>query len=556
MAAAFLPIAFYVADSTPLRILLVATAGSFALGLFDDLRPIRPAAKFAAQISMAALFLWFAPATDLTGEPAVDVLLSFLWFVGITNAFNLLDNIDGLASGIAAIAGGFFLIALLLNGSAPLAVLAVAVAALTGAALGFLVYNWHPASIFMGDSGSHLLGSFLAGAALLAVPHMHEGSQAGIAIAVIILLVPCADTTLVVITRQLAGRSAFEGGRDHLSHRIVALGMRERPAVLVLYGIAIAGGVVALGLQNLPPATGWTLALAYGIAVGGVGVYLGRIPIARPTGLAKPVSPAPDFNWQYPGYELLFDMALVTLAYFVGLVTRFPEAERFSIFLDHFLRILPLVVVLHLAALWAVGRYRRAAHTNALNETLVILQGSALGSAAAVIAVLYVTGFQGYSRQAFAVAAVLVVLFLSGGHLLLRALADWFEQRRTQGRRAIVYGAGHRGALAIRELKTNPKLALSPHGIIDDDPGRANDRIDGLRVLGTISDLDRLLTETDGRVTTVIVTARALQPETFDLLCDTCERHQVEVRQLRFSLDEVDLDRRERTSGIVRFPRS
>ena len=260
-------------------------------------------------------------------------MLSFVWFVGITNAFNLLDNIDGLAAGVAAIAGAFFVIALLVHGSPPLASLAVMVAAVAGLSIGFLYYNWHPASIFMGDSGSHLLGSFFAGATLLAAPHMREGSQAGFTIAVILLLVPCADTVLVILTRQLSGRSAFVGGRDHLSHRMVALGIDDRHAVLVLYAVAIAGGLVALGLQNLTPTVGWALAAVYGVAVAAVGTYLGHVDVQDGAVSTTRRLPLPtELTARFRFYEILLDCLLIALAYYLGLVTRFrePQASRSS----------------------------------------------------------------------------------------------------------------------------------------------------------------------------------------------------------------------------------
>lgn len=557
MAIAFFPIAWMASSGPGVHALLIASAFMFALGVFDDLRPVRPAIKFAGQFLAAGLFILLAPPTDITGEPIVDIFLSALWMVGITNAFNLLDNIDGLASGIAAIAGGFFVIALILNGSAPLDALALLVGTMTGVALGFLLYNWHPASIFMGDGGSHLLGAFFAGSTLLAVPHMHEGSEAGVTIAVILLLVPCADTALVILTRQLAGRSAFVGGRDHISHRIVALGMRERPAVLVLYGIAIAGGLVALGLQNLSSALGWAIAALYGVAVAAIGVYLGHVDVAH--NLEAPARPVPlltDLTWRFRGYEVLFDAVLIALAYYLGLVTRFHDSANFALFMGHFTRILPLVVILQLGGLWLAGKYRRQSRSSGLAEALTILRGAAIGSAASVVAVLFLTRFEGYSRQAFAVAAAFVVILLSSGHLAMRAVDEFLRRRRSAGPLAIVYGAGRRGALAVRELSDNPGLGLSPLGVIDDDPARAQDRVEGVRVIGTLDTLDVLLATHTPHLTTVIVSINGLAPAKFNVLCAICAQHRVEVRLLRFGLEGVALGQRGRASGVIRFPRA
>jgi UDP-GlcNAc:undecaprenyl-phosphate GlcNAc-1-phosphate transferase len=555
MAVAFVGISWHFADTTPVRALVLASAALCVLGLIDDFWPLRPAVKFSGQMLAAAVFLWFAPSIDLTGERAVDAALAFVWFVGITNAFNLLDNIDGAAAGIAAIAGTFLVAAIVLNGAPALVSLALVAAVMTGVALGFLVHNWHPASIFMGDSGSHLLGSFFAGAMVLAAPHMHEDSGVGIAIGVVLLFVPCADTMLVILTRQLAGRSAFVGGRDHLSHRIVALGLDERRAVLVLYGVAVTGGFVALGLQNLDPAFGWMPAALYGAGVAAVGVYLGHVDVHRPMDAARRRLPLPtELTSRYRVYEISFDLALVALAYYLGVLLRFHNSPDLPMFLRRSADVLPLIVLLHLAGLWIAGKYRAAPASRTPSEALTLIKGVAIGSAASVIAVLYITRFEGYSRQAFVMAAGLSLLFLSGGHFVLHAIDDLVRRRPANGPLALVYGAGHRCALVIREVMSHTGPAFTPIGVLDDDPARHGDRLEGVRILGGVDELDALLAREP--VSAIIVSTRSLPPERFDRLCAICEQHGVEVRQFRASFEDVDVARTERHAGVLRFPRT
>jgi UDP-GlcNAc:undecaprenyl-phosphate/decaprenyl-phosphate GlcNAc-1-phosphate transferase len=277
MAAALLPLAYFSAEAPALRLLPILSALMFGVGLVDDVRPLGPATKFCGQSIAAVIFLSLAPAVRITGLPSLDLAASFLWLVGITNAFNLLDNIDGLAAGAAAIAGTFLVAGITAGGSASSHV-AVPLAALVGAAAGFLIYNWKPASIFMGDSGSHLLGSFIAGATLLSAPAGTTRLESLIAIGAVLLL-PMADTTLVVLTRVLARRSPFIGGRDHASHRLIALEIGERRAVLSLYAVALSGGAVALASLYVPPAIGWTAVTVYVASIVSAGVYLGRVRI-------------------------------------------------------------------------------------------------------------------------------------------------------------------------------------------------------------------------------------------------------------------------------------
>ncbi len=242
----------------PLEPIVAGATAMFVLGLIDDLRPFRPGTKLIGQMAVAALMLWLLPPVRITGIGLVDVALEFVWIVGITNAVNLLDNIDGLAAGVAGIAGAAFLSVLVLDGSVASMPLAAGMAAFVGVTAGFLFYNFHPASIFMGDGGSHLLGAFLAGATLAAIRCGHAADVGAMVAAIpfVLLLIPIFDTAFVTLARRIAGRSAFLGGRDHTSHRLVALGIGERRAVVVLYALTALGGAVAFGLLTLSGITG------------------------------------------------------------------------------------------------------------------------------------------------------------------------------------------------------------------------------------------------------------------------------------------------------------
>jgi UDP-GlcNAc:undecaprenyl-phosphate GlcNAc-1-phosphate transferase len=551
MAAAFLLSASAFGSGADLTLVLGASAAMFLVGLIDDLRPVPARLKFAAQLAVAAGFLSLAPAISITGNPVADVAIAMGWFVGITNAFNLLDNIDGLAAGVAAIAGGFLVLSFFIDGNPALVALALPVAAIAGVSAGFLVFNWHPASIFMGDGGSHLIGALFASATLLAVPHLQE-SATGPAIVVVLLLVPCADTALVILTRQLAGRSAFVGGRDHLSHRLVALGADDRRAVLVLYAVAVVGGLSVVALQTLGATLGWAVIASYAAVVLFLGVYLAHVDVKTDPRERPPLPLLTELASRFRVYEVALDVLLVAFAYYIGLVLRFGQPERFTLFLGYFTRILPLVAFLHIAALWMAGKYRRVPGGGSTAGT--ILRGSLAGSAASVIAVLYLTRFEGYSRQAFALAGLFVAALLYAEVYAVRMLDELLRRRQRSARQALVCGAGALGALAVRELRLNPARGLTAIGVLD-DLARRGDRFEGLHVLGRLSDLDRALASEAGRISTVIVALDALSADRLDELCAVCERHQVAVHQFRVSLDAVDMDRRGRSPSVVQFPR-
>ncbi|MBA2356412.1 MAG: undecaprenyl/decaprenyl-phosphate alpha-N-acetylglucosaminyl 1-phosphate transferase, partial [Acidobacteria bacterium] len=212
------------------------------VGLFDDIRPLRPATKLAWQIIVAALVVTMDLRLGLSSIVLLDLGLTMLWLVALSNAFNLLDNMDGLAAGIAAIALGFRFVFLAGPGNTEAAVL---VLALLGASLGFLVFNFAPARIFMGDAGSMFLGFAVAGTSLVGDWPYSRATSATVFLPLLLTVVPLFDATFVTVARTLAGRPVYMGGRDHTSHRLVALGLSERSAVLVLYLLATLGGATA-----------------------------------------------------------------------------------------------------------------------------------------------------------------------------------------------------------------------------------------------------------------------------------------------------------------------
>jgi UDP-GlcNAc:undecaprenyl-phosphate GlcNAc-1-phosphate transferase len=224
----------------PLVGLAVGMAG---VGLVDDCRPLHPRTKLAAQLVAAAALVGAGTVWPVTAVWLVDAGLTVLWVTGVTNAFNFLDNMDGLAGAVAVLTACVRAALYLLDGDGPGAMMMLTVA---GAVGGFLVRNAPPARIFMGDAGSLFLGFLLGGASLVTGAAEGRGRWTLLVVPVLLVLVPLVDATFVTLTRVRDGRSVLRGGRDHLSHRLVALGLSERQAVAVLLGIATVSGCLAV----------------------------------------------------------------------------------------------------------------------------------------------------------------------------------------------------------------------------------------------------------------------------------------------------------------------
>ncbi|MGQ9585218.1 MAG: MraY family glycosyltransferase [Anaerolineae bacterium] len=268
---------FYVYQTV--GILLGATLVSF-LGLWDDRRPLSPGIKLLGQLVAAGLLLATGVQVNVLRNQALNVVVTLFWVVGITNAMNLLDNMDGLSGGVAVVVSAFFLVLSAMNDQYLVGTLS---AALVGACLGFLIYNFNPARIFMGDSGSLFLGFVLASVGI----KLRFPANADVItwmIPVLVLGLPIFDTTLVVISRLRRGLNPLSNpGQDHLSHRLVALGYTRREAVLISYLIAGALGVIALFVTQA------TLIEAY--AVGGAVLLAAAIALWRLERIPLPTAP-------------------------------------------------------------------------------------------------------------------------------------------------------------------------------------------------------------------------------------------------------------------------
>ena len=232
--------------SQAISIFVGATIVSF-LGVWDDRWGVRPVMKLLGQAIAASIVILSGVQVSFLPNQALNLLITFLWILGITNALNLLDNMDGLSGGVGAVAAVFFLLLAALNGQYLVASLA---AALLGVCIGFLVYNFNPASIFMGDAGSMFLGFVLAVVGIkLRFPN-HPNVITWM-IPVVVLGLPIFDTTLVVVSRLRRGINPLTNpGKDHVSHRLVALGLSQRRAVIVLYGVCCGLGLVGLLIMH------------------------------------------------------------------------------------------------------------------------------------------------------------------------------------------------------------------------------------------------------------------------------------------------------------------
>lgn len=275
-------------ERTPLALgMLLAAAVMHVMGLIDDRRALGPYSKLIVQLATITALIVFLP--ELRVLSAIgkvgSAALTILWIAAITNAFNFLDNMDGLSSGVAAVCTAAFLVATL-SIAPPQLFVAAALALLLGALLGFLCFNFNPASIFMGDSGSLVIG-LLLGILTVRTTYLQPGQNLGagwyaVFAPVIVLAVPLYDLVVVSLIRMTRGHSPFKGDTNHFSHRLVARGMSKRTAVLCLYLISAATAVAAIILPHVPNTFTAVLVFIQTVLILGVVMLLEQHPLPIP----------------------------------------------------------------------------------------------------------------------------------------------------------------------------------------------------------------------------------------------------------------------------------
>jgi UDP-GlcNAc:undecaprenyl-phosphate GlcNAc-1-phosphate transferase len=503
------------------------------VGLCDDLRGLSPIVRLIAEVG-AGLAVWgIGAGVDLFGPGVSDAAVTVVWVVGITNAFNLLDNMDGLAAGVALIAA-IFLAALLAVPLGPGLVLLLVV--LAGALAGFLFWNRPPARLFMGDSGSLFIGALLGAASLVPVIRTQIAFVSPAVLVVLILIVPLFDTSFVLVLRRLAGRKASKGGTDHVSHRLASLGFSERSAVRILYLLGLAGGFSAwvIGTPRVEP---MALVAVFAILLGLVGIYLARVPAynAEDFLALQKSSFAPflkDLTFRWHAAEVLLDLVLITICYYGAYRLRFDGPEL-DTFLPFFTASLPVVLGCRLPALYASGLYQRSWETFGLRDLAAVVRGVGLGSllVLAVASLLY--RFEGFQRGVLVLDPILLTMALMITRGSFRAMGLIAATRNKRNRRVLVYGAGAFGRLLVREMRANQHWHMNPIGFLDDDPAKAHRWIAGVPVRGTLDDLERVLRRY--RVDDVVLSSPAINGSVEARVRAVCVDQELRVR--RFSME-------------------
>jgi UDP-GlcNAc:undecaprenyl-phosphate/decaprenyl-phosphate GlcNAc-1-phosphate transferase len=520
--------------------ILPASTLLFVIGLVDDIVTLKPYQKLVGQITAASVIVASGLVLPWTSSSAFNSAITMFWLIGITNAVNMLDNMDGLSAGVAAIAAMF----LALN-FASLGQLGEAsvVLILAGALIGFLIYNSHPASIFMGDCGSLFIGFFLASTALLTTTSGRTRSFIPvIAVPVLTLVIPIFDTTFVTLLRKLSGRAASQGGRDHTSHRLVALGLSERRAVWLLYGLATLAGVLAIQVRQWALHQSVMAILGFIVVLTMIGVYLAGVKVyaSEEAMRVRPlVSFLVDLSYKRRVFETLLDMCLVSIAWYSAWSLRFgPFTSATDPHFMIMVQTLPVVVALKIVVFLASGVYRGIWRYTSLSDLVGIGRAALLSSVLAAVGIVLTWRTYQFSRGVLVVDLLLLLILMTVSRTAFRVARRLLPAPRTSdGRPVLIYGAGDAGELLLREIFNNGNLGYLPVGFIDDDPKKAGKLIHGLRVY-VADDLPAVCERL--AVQEVIISTSNLSPLRQRRVIDQCDAIGLPLRMMQIQLARLN----------------
>jgi UDP-GlcNAc:undecaprenyl-phosphate GlcNAc-1-phosphate transferase len=507
----------------------------FVAGLADDVFRLPPLAKLAAQGGAAALVIGAGVRVQIISNGVAATALAVVWLLGMTNAFNLLDNMDGLAASLATVACAFFAIdAFTIHPDHTIALLALGICF---ACLGFLPYNLRlrrPASVFMGDSGSQVLGFALGSLGLASSWTVAGSTVATLLLPLLVLAVPILDTTLVTVVRLLEGRPVTQGGRDHTSHRLVYEGLSDKRAVVLLSVVSAALGLTSLAYKVLDDTRvtliGVLITFAFLLQFASYLADVNRAPAAdrAPSFLASLLVHRRRF------VEVIVDFLLIsasfTAAYLIRLQGTGVPWERHV-----FDRSLPALLVARYVFFIVFGLYRGVWRYAGARDAASVLAACVLSEVAAFLFTWATVPFNGFPQSVYVIDVLLCSFLIGSSRFWERALARGLAALVGRGdqRRIIIVGAGRSGRSLLRELRETQGERVV--GFVDDDDALRRRRIQGVSIVGGLDDIGWAV----GRLApdAVFVTIPDAPRERLDRVLEACRRAAVPCSFVRREIE-------------------
>ncbi|MDI6802813.1 MAG: hypothetical protein QME58_03070 [Bacteroidota bacterium] len=537
--------------------LLVSLTLVLILGIWDDIKQISPGKKFIGQW-LAATLVYLAGFRisaitspfdlELMNLGIFDYPATILWIVGITNAFNLIDGLDGLASGIALIASITMFSLSLLRDDLTSSFLSLL---LIGATLGFLRYNFNKAKIFLGDSGSLFIGFALA---ILSMMSTTKGSTAfSIIVPILILGLPIMDTLLSMLRRSMRSIvgdyedsrpfikkvvSIFYPDKGHVHHRLMSFGISDRKVVIILYVVSIifSVGAFAITIANTIIAIPILIIIGLATFLGVSQLGYKEMALLR-NGTLLPIYEKPFFKSSL--FHGFLDLVSISLAFGITYYLTSIIYQADFLYDKSFYKDLAIISGTQFSILFFGGIYKLTMKQLGLGDLLKILK-------AIIVAVFFTWLIFSIAHQSFSYLNLsflllnfyLLTTFVLGGRLLFNILNYLSHNDDPNGRKKVlVYGAGADGLKIIEQITKNSFYNIFPVGLLDDDPHLLGKRINGFKILGSHWNLPQILKTI--AVDEILYFNDNIQQEVIKRLVKIANAHRIKIRYPKIGIEEL-----------------
>jgi UDP-GlcNAc:undecaprenyl-phosphate/decaprenyl-phosphate GlcNAc-1-phosphate transferase len=506
------------------------------VGLLDDIVDLQPRHKFMLELAAICMLVWWGPHLDFFPYQPVNIALTIFWLIAATNAFNLIDGVDGLAAGVGIVAALSIAIVAGLHQHNGTMVVALALA---GALAGFMIFNFPPASVFMGDEGALAVGLVL-GVLSIQGSRWGEGSlPARLAMPLLALMVPLLDMVTVTVTRLATGNPISKRGLDHSHHRLTRLGMTAWSAAATLIGLQVIAGGCAIAL-SLVPGYDAVLLIPYMVLFFALvalflmdrsfdGEALGQIEDLP--AIARVIL---SFGYKRRFVELILDVALVAAAYFGAMMLRFDFNLSIAQ-VSQMLAGLPWIVALGCAAFLVAGVYRGIWRYTGLAEGVRFVLAAMIAGLAVKLASAFLPIT--ISRATAVMFVLLLFNFLVATRWSFHVFQRIGRFLAHSARRLVIVGADARGAAAVQHLHSTVGASAELLGVLDDDSFKHGKLFHGYPVLGSLDDLDGIMARTP--FDEIVIAQETLSDAQLAALERFAESHQITLR--RFWLGVTDM---------------
>jgi UDP-GlcNAc:undecaprenyl-phosphate GlcNAc-1-phosphate transferase len=519
------------------RWILIGGGGLLLVGVLDDAVALSPRSKFTLQLIIvgAAVAFWQTPV--LLPSPWLNSALVIFWLLSTVNAFNLIDGLDGVAGGVG--------IAIALSIAAIGAthhdlVIVCPALAIAGALAGFLIFNLHPASIFMGDCGALPLG-FLLGALALSAAESSANSRLELCVLpVLVMIVPLLDMAVVSISRMATRNPVTLRGHDHSHHRLLAQGLPERTVAIVCWTVAALAGIWAFGVTSITYAYA-VIALPFIFAFfGSIAFFL--IDLTFESELPGATSPESrrvarlllNFGYRRRLAEGLLDLALISGAYLGAFLIRLDFAIN-SEKIQQILPNLPYVLAASYTAFFVTGVYRGIWRYTGLADVPRFAY-AAIAAGIALIAESYLVPVM-LSGSVVVLFVILLFNLLAASRLSFNGFRGAIALMAPPDRRVLIVGAGDIGEAAARYITDSRVRGMKVVGLVDGDPSTGGMLVYGFRVLGTVANL--LEIERTVKFDEILIACDPIAPEQMESLLAFARIRALPVRRFSIQVSEI-----------------